>query len=463
MPQDTLEITVPEYCSDELEYVVHVVFREFWEIPYQLRVENQTHVSISAKGSTRSIVINSEFFRVASRNWLGSETLPKIPLSSFMLDEYDFFTDLDFTELPILYGSPHLVLGENYIEVKFDILGAVFFMLSRYEEYFDHERDKHNRFQERFSLGHKAGFQNIPIVNQYLEVLWKVLKHAGFLVERRHRLFRIEPTCDLDWPFEPAYNSIVFAFKNGVRSMINDLSLKTLLVNLGKYFLGNRFAKDENLDGINWIMKICEAADLRAQFYCIPMVTHKADCSNDPFSTKFKSLVTEILGRGHFIGMHPGYLCFVSEDHFDKSTKAFRRLLTLLEKPTIDVESRMHYLRWKFPETLKLYSKFNVRSDSTMAYAETPGFRSGVCYEYTMYDAASRTVTSIKQKPLILMEASLLDAPYMALGHSEQAKKIALELKRQCKLYNGSFRLLWHNCHLSSQADRDFFKLLVEN
>ena len=80
-----------------------------------------------------------------------------------------------------------------------------------------------------------------------------------------------------------------------------------------KYFFGNRFAKDENLDGISWIMKICEAAHLRAQFYFIPMVTHKADCNNDPFSTKFKSLVTEILDRGHLIGMHPGYRCFVSE------------------------------------------------------------------------------------------------------------------------------------------------------
>ncbi len=463
MQKHLLKIVVPETCSEELKYVVRVIFDEFWGVPYDLSVAAQAHVCISAKGSDGRVTIDSDFFSAAALNWLGSESLPELPLSSLNISSYDFLKDVEFNELPIFFGSPNLILSKSLIEVKFDIFGAIFFMLTRYEEYLHHERDEHDRFQERSSVGHKAGLQATPIVNHYLEVLWRVLKRAGFLLERRTKSFKIEPTCDLDLPFDPAFNSLWFSIKNGARYFIDNQSLMQFSNNLGKYFLGDSFAKDENVAGINWIMTICEDLNIQAQFYLIPKITHRADCYNNLFSSQSINLVKEILARGHFIGMHPGYLCYVSEDNFAQSVKAFRQLLELVNQPNDIIDSRMHYLRWKFPETLDLYSKFNIGSDSTMAYAEAPGFRSGICYEHSMYDLESRSPTGVIQKPLILMESSLLDEPHLGLGHSDKAKRIMLELQRQCKLNNGNFRFLWHNCHLASQEDRDFFKLLIEH
>ena len=215
---------------------------------------------------------------------------------------------------------------------------------------------------------------------------------------------------------DPAFD-LWFSIKNGARYFIDNQSLMQFSTNLGKYFLGDSFAKDENVAGINWIMTICEDLNIQAQFYLIPKITHRADCYNNIFSSQSINLVKEILARGHFIGMHPGYLCYVSEDNFAQSVKAFRQLLELVNQPIDIIDSRMHYLRWKFPETLDLYSKFNIGSDSTMAYAEAPGFRSGICYEHSMYDLESRSPTGVIQKPLILMESSLLDEPNLGLGH----------------------------------------------
>jgi hypothetical protein len=463
MQKNLLKIVVPETCSEELRYVVRVIFDEFWGVPYDLRIAEQAHVSISLNGFDGRVTIDCDFFSAASRNWLASECLPELPLSSLNIRNYDFLKDLEFAELPIFFGNPNLIISKNLIETKFDIFGAIFFMLTRYEEYIQNERDEHDRVLERLSFGHKAGLQATPIVNHYLEVLWRILKSAGFSIERRNRLFKVEPTCDLDLPFDPAFYSLWFSIKNGTKYFIDNLSLLQFSNNLGKYFLGNRFSKDENVAGINWIMTTCEDLNIRAQFYIIPKITHRADCYNNLFSSQSINLVKEILSRGHFIGMHPGYLCYLSEDNFAQSVMAFRQLLELVNQPIDSIDSRMHYLRWKFPETLDLYSKFNIGSDSTMAYAETPGFRSGTCYEHTMYNLESRSPTGVIQKPLILMESSLLDEPHLGLGHSDKAKRIMLELQRQCKLYNGNFRFLWHNCHLASQEDRDFFKLLVEH
>lgn len=462
MQKYPLKIIIPETCSEELKYVVSVIFDEFWKVPYNLEIASQAHVSISAEDCDGIVKVDSNFFSAASKNWLGSEGLPELPLSYLATHSYDFLKDLEFTKLPILFGSPELIIKKNTINVKFDILGAIFFMLTRYEEYLQNDRDKHDRVQERLSIGRKAGFHATPIVNQYLEVLWRVLKHSGFILERSPISFKVEPTCDVDNPFDLAFNSFWFSIKNGIRSCIDNHSFTQLRKNLGKYFLGDLFAKDENVEGMNWIMTSCEEADMQAQFYFIPKITHKADGYNHQSSRKYINVVKEVLARGHSIGMHPGYQCYVSEDNFEQTIKAFRQLLKLVNRSTDNIDSRMHYLRWKFPETLKLYSKFNIRSDSSMTYAEAPGFRSGVCYEHTMYDLESRSPTAVTQKPLILMDASLLDEPYLALGHSEAAKTIMLDLKRQCELYNGNFRFLWHNCHLTSQADRDFFKLLIK-
>ncbi len=463
MQKHLLRIVIPDTCSEELRYVVSVIFNEFWGADYNLSIAEQAHVSISAKGCDVRVTIDTDFFSAAARNWLGSESLPELPLSSLNIQSYDFLKDLEFSELPILFGSPKLTLSKNLIEVKFDIFGAIFFMLTRYEEYLQHDRDEHDRVKERLSIGHKAGFQTTPIVNHYLEVFWRILKRAGFSFERQTKSFKVEPTCDIDLPFDPAFNSFWFSIKNGARYFFDNQSLMQFSNNIGKYFLGERFAKDENLAGINWIMTVCEDQDIQAQFYLIPKITHRSDGYNNPFSSQFINLVKEILARGHTIGMHPGYLCYVSEDNFAQSVTAFRQLLELVNQPIDHIDSRMHYLRWKFPETLKLYSKFKISSDSTMAYAETPGFRSGVCLEHTMYDLESRLPTKVIQKPLVLMEQSVLDAPYLALGLSDEAKRIMFELRRECKLYNGNFRFLWHNCHLASQEDRDFFKLLIEH
>ena len=261
MQKYSLKITVPEKCSEELRYVVSVIFDEFWGVSYDLHVAEQAYVSIYEEDSDGRVTIDSDFFMGASQNWLGSESLPRLPLNSLLICDYEFLKDLDFTELPILFGSPNLIRSANLIEVKFDILGAIFFMLTRYEEYLEHDRDEHDRVQERLSIGHKAGFQDTPIVNHYLEVLWRVLKRAGFSLERRTKSFKVEPTCDMDFPFDPAFDSFWFSIKNGARHFIDNKSLMQFSNNLGKYFLGDRFAKDENVAGINWIMTVCQDAE----------------------------------------------------------------------------------------------------------------------------------------------------------------------------------------------------------
>ena len=61
-------------------------------------------------------------------------------------------------------------------DYPFDIFSAVFYLLSRYEEYLPHKKDMYGRYAHENSLAFKEGFLNLPLINIWLEDFKNVLK-----------------------------------------------------------------------------------------------------------------------------------------------------------------------------------------------------------------------------------------------------------------------------------------------
>ena len=74
------------------------------------------------------------------------------------------------------------------IECGIDIFASSFFMLTRWEEYVNKIRDMHNRFPAYASLACKNNFLDRPIVNEYVEMLWNMLKFLGCKQEKKKRI-----------------------------------------------------------------------------------------------------------------------------------------------------------------------------------------------------------------------------------------------------------------------------------
>ena len=47
----------------------------------------------------------------------------------------------------------------------FDIFAAVFYLISRYEEYLPHAKDMYGRYAHENSLAYKSGFLHLPLIN----------------------------------------------------------------------------------------------------------------------------------------------------------------------------------------------------------------------------------------------------------------------------------------------------------
>ena len=122
---------------------------------------------------------------------------------------------------------------------------------------------------------------------------------------------------------------------------------------------------------------------------------------------------------------------------------------------------RQHFLRWETPTTAQLWDENGLTYDSTLSCADHPGFRCGTGHEYPMYDLLNRKPLKVRERPLIVMECSVIAERYLGLGYTDQALDLMLTLKHRALRYGGNFTLLWHNAHFNHPKDREFYQALV--
>ena len=99
--------------------------------------------------------------------------------------------------------------------------------------------------------------------------------------------------------------------------------------------------------------------------------------------------------------------------------------------------------------------------DSTLGYADRPGFRCGICYEFNVFNILTREKLNLKEKPLIVMECSLFEDRYLNLSYDDSYNKV-ISLMNTVKKYNGEFVLLWHNDRLANNEQRNLYKRILE-
>lgn len=123
----------------------------------------------------------------------------------------------------------------------------------------------------------------------------------------------------------------------------------------------------------------------------------------------------------------------------------------------------MHYLRWEQPTTLRAWAEASMNYDSTLGYADRPGFRCGTCHEYSAFDPVMQQTLSLRIRPLIVMECSVFDDAYAGLGVTEEALVLINTLKQRCIDAGGVFALLWHNSYLRSHELENIYSRSLEH
>ena len=209
-------------------------------------------------------------------------------------------------------------------------------------------------------------------------------------------------------------------------------------------------------------MEQSEKNGMKSAFYYIPEQT---DSVLDPGMPLTHPQVVDqwirIAERGHEIGVHPGYMTYDESIKISAGVKLVRNQLESLGIEQDQLGGRQHYLRWKTPETAVALDVAGMDYDSTLGFADHAGFRCGLCYEFPMYDLINRKPLKIRQRPLVLMDCTVIDNRYQGMGDGAEAFDYMIGLKNECRKYDGDFTVLWHNQRFVNITEMELYSELI--
>ena len=378
------------------------------------------------------------------------------------------FTNLTSVSIPLVgYQSIELPVVSKVsqdINIGVDFISFVIATLLRYEEYnsVSDDLDFHGRFMHESSIAFKYGFLDRPIVDEWI----MILKQIGFRIwpdmTCQPSSFCMELSHDVDLPAKSAFKSKFKILKEIIyttlisRKSIDFLATLKAIVNFRR-----NIGADDVFNTFDFLMSVSESISIKSQFYFIAGGTHSLDADYRIDEPAIKELIEKIHCRGHSIGLHPSYDCYLDSSTFEREVYHLRCTLRSLNISDKYLGSRMHYLRFSYPETLRIANDCGMEYESSMAYAGYAGFRCGTCKSFQAYDLAADTPLPILIRPLIAMDASVISSSYMNLGVSSEAAKVFIKLKEKCRLVDGCFSLLWHNSELDTEEKRSLYKHIV--
>ncbi|NRP37546.1 hypothetical protein XMA121_000131 [Marinobacterium sp. xm-a-121] len=458
-----LKVKVPTTCSEELRYTISVVFTELLVTDYLLETHEDSTISMAFTGSEKNLQINNDFFSKAQHCWLEKDSLPTLPLAHWDVSKEGFSPKLLDAKLPVIFGEPEIQRVSEGNVLKLDVFGSIFFMLSRYEEAVEQERDEFDRFPAKASVAFKENFLNRPIVDEYLAILEHCITALWPDISLQKPEYKKFITCDTDWPFEPTRRSFKKMTRSSARSVLVEKNVKKALNTIFGY-IKNCFGleqADPHRDAVNWIMEENEKVGNKVAFYFITVNTSHLDNNDDFDSDSVRSMFNEIHSRGHEIGVHPGFETYANASLVKQTVDKLKQIFQEEGITQKVIGGRQHYLKWDVTKTPRFWDENGLQYDSTLMYAEMAGFRCGTCREYSMYDIIRRKPLKLKQRPLLTMESTIIAERYEGYGYGEKSLQRFLYFKDICKQFGGTYTLLWHNCHLLTTDDRILYKELI--
>ncbi len=442
--------------SPAFGYVANLIFGRLGLKEVVLKTSSAKQIELEIPDSGRTLRISP--FLSGNKP---EDLLKTGQLQLCMADTDEFVRGLLFEDkLPILTlkGSscptPLVDWSPDSASINFDLFGSAFYILTRAEEMTDTERDSHDRFPAKASHAFKNNYLHRPVVDEYVEILWACMKRLWPQLERKKTEFRMALSHDVDVPFAEAFSSPLRIGRSIAGDLLKRRSPGKAVKRIGSWLAVKRgdWRKDTNYT-FDRIMDLSEKYGIRSAFY------FKTACTNPKYDDGYsidhpylRQLMRDIHSRGHEIGFHASY-----ETYLDpvQTKKEFRKLQKVCEEEGIEQETwggRQHYLRWNNPITWNNWANAGLTYDSSLAFADYTGFRCGTCHEYLGFDIVKQRISPIVERPLIVMESTLLLSQYMGLNNNGALME-ANKLRKNCYRFGGHITILWHNSNLYKHSD----------
>lgn len=417
--QSEIRVCIPANNIAERQYIVRYIFCEF------LGIQTDIVVDANVQGYEITFADKELFFQDAFFSLFTTDltylNIEYLPLVSWTKNQF-----LVEDDIPVLYGNTYLEILDNKIVCGIDIFASAFFMLTRWEEYVNQERDLHDRFPAIASIACKNHFLHRPVVNEYIEMLWNMLQYLGYEGDRKERKFELVLTHDID----------ILCLENPFRLFLREL-LKRRNMRMALRRIPD-LCKNK-LSSIYFLLQASKKAGIQSHFYFMYLEKSNSvyDGKGYACSPLLKKIVNKIRVDGHIIGFHPGYETYKDEQEWQKQKECFEYKIGM--KLT---EGRQHFLKMDISQTLKIWNRQNMLIDSTLGYADQEGFRCGTGDVFHVFDFLDRKELTLTERPLVVMDGSLKVYRNLSVSDAENILKYYLQVGHKYKM---PVTFLFHN------------------
>lgn len=417
-----------ESISPRLEYTLEFVFKQVLDVDYYITDDKTSF----AKSTTELKLCYS------IRNLGGIHVLPTNLLNETNISSRSIKTG-NWNELPTIFHS-------SQSDVPFDIFSAIFYLISRYEEYFPSELDQHKRFKANKSIAFKNNCLQRPIINEWILELAKHLK----INNESKNTFKSVITFDID----NSYSYRGKGFKRSFLGCIRDLTkfdFKSVFARISALIN----IKNDPSNHFNYILESFKLHNVKHHLFFILNGIHGKFDKNLSISSNLQKSLIQRLNKESEIGIHPSY-------QSNENPKLLSPEIDSLEKEieTPIIRSRQHFLRIAFPKTYQNLIDNGITKDYSLGYPECIGFRASTCTPFYWFDLERNEKTTLKIYPLGLMDVTLKN--YLKLKPKEAISEAVKHID-WFKKFNGTFVLLWHNTSFNELEGWKGWKKVYEN
>lgn len=344
--------------------------------------------------------------------------------------------------IPFLFSQDGCIfsLYDDFCVIRKDIIASGFYFLTCWHEFIMSTKGlPRGRVDYKQSLQYRWDFTEIPVVDVYCQILYRVIQvllpeYIRDIHWNEKRSFAISLSHDVDyWQFWTT-KQLLETYQYNLSTMYKR-PLNALFKMVGHTV--DKAISNDPWKRINKIIKKEDALDVQSTWFILAKGDFSDQRQNYLSDVAFKEQVIDLLSQKE-VGLHGS-----PESAFDQEVlnQELNKLREMGFNPT---GYRTHYLHFDYQKSFSILENAGLKYDSTLGYWEHIGYRAGASFPFFPFNIAENRPFRVLEIPLIVMDTTLLSHKAMHL-YSWQAKRRLMHLTNKAATYQSHISLLWHN------------------
>ncbi len=375
-------------------------------------------------------------------------TYTRQPLQNeFFIRSHDLLFQQGVEEVDIQIGEweslPCFFKAGERSTIPYDILAASFYLLSRYEEYLPHVRDKHDRFPPSESLAYQKGFLKLPLIDLWAFALHRALASRFPELASPKRTYRFRPIIDVT-------SSHCFAHRGIFRS------LGGFMYDLYKFRFRRMWERirvwanpaADPYDNYESLIELHKKYPVKAMYFFQFAAYSTYDKNVSPNNNRFRYLIKSVADYS-IVSLAISYTASMDPEVMKKEKKSLSQVLNRPVK-----YSRVRYNRVLVPQSYRDLVEAEFSEDYTMGYTHELGFRASTCTPFYFYDLGLES-----QQPIRITPFAFHDYALLSFKDRAGIENTLDQLYKRVREVNGEFTCIFSNELLGGYQTENWLEL----